>query len=192
MIYNRNKFIYIFSKFSRTFLSPAELLNRLNSIINKFKIKTVGKNFYAAFPIFLKNSKDIHIGKNFSSMGFTYLYADEGLIKIGDNCSLNTNIILGASKGKILIGDNVLIGPNVVIRASNHGIKKNKTIKKQEHKYGEILIEDDVWIGSNAVITSGVTLRMGTVVGAGAVVTKSTQPYCIVGGVPAKKISERI
>ena len=64
MICNRNKFICIFSKYCRTFLSPAKFFNRLNSLINRYKIKTVGINFYAAFPLFLKNSKDIHIGKN--------------------------------------------------------------------------------------------------------------------------------
>ena len=34
----------------------------------------------------------------------------------------------------------------------------------------------------------GVTVRRGTTVAAGAVVTKSTAPYSIVGGVPAKHI----
>ena len=44
---------------------------------------------------------------------------------------------------------------------------------------------------ANAVITSDVTLAKGTVVGAGAVVTKSTEPYTIVAGVPAKLIARR-
>ena len=55
-------------------------------------------------------------------------------------------------------------------------------------KEQEVIIEDDVWIGMNAVILPGVTIRKGTIVGAGAVVTKSTGEYEIVAGVPAKKI----
>ena len=34
----------------------------------------------------------------------------------------------------------------------------------------------------------GVTVRRGTTVAAGAVVTKSTAPYSIVGGIPAKHL----
>ena len=121
-----------------------------------------------------------------------YLYANQGRLIIGNNCSINTNVQIGASGGLIVIGDNVMIGPNVVIRASNHGADRSEVMRLQPHVYGKIFIENDVWIGSNAVITSGVTLAVGTVVGAGAVVTKSTLPYSVVGGVPARKISERV
>ena len=53
---------------------------------------------------------------------------------------------------------------------------------------GRIVVEDDVWIGANAIIMSGVTLSKGTIVATGSVVTKNTEPYSIVGGVPAKLI----
>jgi galactoside O-acetyltransferase len=125
-------------------------------------------------------------------MGTDYLYADDGELVIGDNCSINTNVQIGASGGKIVIGSNVIIGPNVVIRAANHGLRRDGQMRFQPHTYGEIIIEDDVWIGSNAVITADVLLAKGVVVGAGAVVTKSTEPYTIVGGVPARKIGERV
>lgn len=131
------------------------------------------------------------IGSNFTAMGTDYLYAEGGEIIIGDNCSLNTNVQIGAAEGRIVIGKFVLIGPNCVVRAANHGTSKATTMCVQKHASGQITIEDDVWIGANAVITSGVVLAKGTIVGAGAVVTKSTTPYSIVGGVPAKKIGER-
>lgn len=41
------------------------------------------------------------------------------------------------------------------------------------------------------LILSGVKLFKGTVVAAGSVVTKSTEPYSIVGGNPAKLIRKR-
>jgi acetyltransferase-like isoleucine patch superfamily enzyme len=55
-----------------------------------------------------------------------------------------------------------------------------------------IVIEDDVWIGAGARILDGVTIARGSVIGAGSVVTKSTQPYSIVVGVPAKIVSSRL
>ena len=56
---------------------------------------------------------------------------------------------------------------------------------------GAIVVEDDVWIGSGVLILSGVKIGKGTVVAAGSVVTSSTEPYSIVGGVPAKLIKKR-
>ncbi len=53
------------------------------------------------------------------------------------------------------------------------------------------IIEDDVWIGRNAIIMPGVRIGKGSIVGAGAVVTKNVEPYSIVGGVPAKLIRKR-
>lgn len=53
------------------------------------------------------------------------------------------------------------------------------------------VIEDDVWVGHRAIIMAGVTIGRGAVVAAGAVVTKSVEPYSIVGGIPASKIKMR-
>ena len=162
------------------------------SFLCRVHFKSCGKSFYAVYPLTVKGSGNISIGDKFSAMGMDYLYADQGDLIIGNNCSINTNVQIGAERGLIVIGDNVMIGPNVVIRASNHGTERSNSMRFQSHVYGEIFIEDDVWIGSNAVVLSGVTLAIGSVVGAGAVVTKSTMPYSIVGGVPARKISERV
>lgn len=112
-------------------------------------------------------------------------------IKCGSNFAVNSNTYINAVGG-LEIGDNVLLGPNVVISSGEHQYTDKKipvTLQKIIHK--KIKIEDGVWIGANAVIMPGVTLAEGTVVGAGAVVTKSTEPYIIVGGVPAKKIKNR-
>ena len=54
-----------------------------------------------------------------------------------------------------------------------------------------VTIEDDVWIGACAVILKGVNIRRGTIVGAGAVVTRDTLPYSVVAGVPARIIKYR-
>jgi galactoside O-acetyltransferase len=167
-------------------------LNRIYSYQIKLRFSACGLRFQSGYPLKVTGARNIKVGNNFSSMGSDYLYANEGKLIIGDNCSINTNVQIGASGGLIVIGDNVMIAPNVVIRAANHGFGRDTEMRFQPHTYGEIHIEDDVWIGSNAVITSGVRLAKGTVVGAGAVVTKSTEPYSMVGGVPARRIGERI
>ena len=54
-----------------------------------------------------------------------------------------------------------------------------------------VVIEDDVWCGANVTILKGVTIGRGSVVAAGAVVTKSFPPYSIIGGIPAKLLKMR-
>ncbi len=41
------------------------------------------------------------------------------------------------------------------------------------------------------IILPGVTVGEGAVVAAGAIVTKDVEPYTVVAGVPARKISDR-
>ena len=42
------------------------------------------------------------------------------------------------------------------------------------------------WIGARSIILKGVTIGEGAIVGAGSVVTKSVEPYTVVGGNPAR------
>lgn len=49
----------------------------------------------------------------------------------------------------------------------------------------------DVWIGDGARVMSGLTIGVGAVIGAGAVVTRDVKPYEIVGGIPAKVMRKR-
>jgi len=173
--------------------NPFFWFRRFYYLVCRLQFKSCGLGFGAGYPLTITGGDNIVIGDRFYSYGTDYLYACAGgEIVIGNNCSINTNVQIGASGGRIIIGDNVIIAPNVVIRAANHGLKREMPMRFQPHTYGEIIIGDDVWIGSNAVITSGVILAKGTVVGAGAVVTKSTKSYSIVGGVPARKIGERV
>ena len=55
----------------------------------------------------------------------------------------------------------------------------------------ECIIEHDVWIGANAIVLRGVRVGTGSVIGAGAVVTKDVPEFAVVVGVPAKIIKFR-
>jgi len=119
------------------------------------------------------------------------LRAYGGFISIGNHCSLNPYCVLHG-KGGIRIGNGVRIASHTVIVASNHNFEDPAVfIHKQGISAAGIIIEDDVWIGAGARILDGVTVRRGSVVGAGAVVTHSTNVGAVVAGVPARQIRSR-
>lgn len=80
--------------------------------------------------------------------------------------------------------DDVIIAPGVSIISSNHD---RKDLSKHI-KVDKIIIGEAVWIGANATILPGVKIGSNSIVGAGAVVTKSFPPNSIIVGNPAKAL----
>ncbi len=92
-----------------------------------------------------------------------------------------------------MIGDDVRIAPHAMIIAANHVFDdSDRPISAQGLRSAPIVIEDDVWIGGRVSIMAGVTIGRGSVLAAGAVVTKDVPPGVVVGGVPARTIKQRV
>jgi acetyltransferase-like isoleucine patch superfamily enzyme len=112
-------------------------------------------------------------------------------ITIGDNTGANRYCFIHGGGG-IEIGQNVMLGPFVTIHSQNHNWRDRRLcIKDQGLTRAKVVIEDDVWLCVGSIVLPGVRIREGTVVAAGAVVTRDTEPYSVVGGVPAVKIGQR-
>ncbi len=145
----------------------------------KWKKYKIGKNFHAGRNVVLWAKSQIEIGNNFY---------------IGRNSQIECNAI---------IGDNVIIANNVAfVGKYDHNyqqigvpIRLSSSVRDNDYIWKEtdqkIIIEDDVWIGYGAIIMSGVTIKEGTIIAAGSIVTKDTESYSIYGGCPAKKITQR-
>lgn len=87
--------------------------------------------------------------------------------------------------GKITIGKGTYIAQNVGLITGNHD-PQNLDIHLPPKA---IAIGEECWIGMNSVILPGVILGSHTIVGAGAVVTKSfPDGNCIIAGNPASII----
>ena len=120
----------------------------------------------------------------------TFVQTDR--LVVGRMFGVNSGTYINAIGG-ITIGNHVLIGSNVTLSSGRHPIDgAEPPVFARPSEPVPIVLEDDVWIGAGAVILPGVTLRKGTVVGANAVVTRSTEPYSVVVGAPARKIRSRI
>ena len=133
----------------------------------------------------------IKIGKGCYLYRGAQLYTMGGAISIGDNCSVNPYTVLYGTGG-LIIGNGVRIAASSTIISANHIFTdRNKFIYKQGLDKKGITIEDDVWIGSGVRVLDGTTIKKGGVIGANAVVTKSTEEYGVYVGIPAKLLKYR-
>jgi maltose O-acetyltransferase len=115
-----------------------------------------------------------------------------GMVSIGNDCYLGSGVQLYPWNAPIVIGNHVLIAAGVRMITRKHGFEDvERPISAQGYVNAPITIEDDVWIGFQAIILPGVTIGKGSIVGAGAVVSKDVEPQTIVGGVPARPIRKR-
>jgi maltose O-acetyltransferase len=109
-------------------------------------------------------------------------------ITIGKGCFINSGVRFEcAPEVTIKIGNRVQIGSRCSFETMNHSV-----VLLDKNKRGgfpaSIEIEDDVWLASRVTILPGVTVGRGSVVAAGAVVTRDIPPFTLAGGVPARAI----
>ena len=120
-------------------------------------------------------------------------FIDEGFaclgpknIFIGKCCSFGHNNKLWAFN-KIEIGPYVQTAIGLTIVSGGHRTDTFAPLTEDQN----VVIEGENWIGANVTIIGGVRVGRGSIIAAGAVVTKDIPPYSIVGGVPAKVIGDR-
>ncbi|AQR72918.1 acyltransferase [Sphingomonas sp. LM7] len=128
-----------------------------------------------------------HIGLNV--FPDVFLEDVDGL-ELGDNVSINRSCNISCSGG-ITIGDDVSIAHGVSILTTEHGFDDpDVPIKRQPVSRHPVVIESDVWIGAKATVLAGVRIGKGSIVAAGAVVTKDVPANSIVGGIPARVMKQ--
>lgn len=106
--------------------------------------------------------------------------------RFGKNVFVNINCYF-MDGAKIEIGNNVFIGPYCGFYTANHPLDPMKRNQGLEQAL-PIKIEDDCWIGANVSIMPGVTIKKGSVIAAGSVVTKDVEANSLMAKVPATKI----
>lgn len=152
-----------------------------------------GKNNYIGWNWVIKNGKsckykNVNMGCPFPISADSRVAGAKNIVFDPDD--LNNFQHYGCyfqGKGKITIGKGTYIAPNVGIITANHNV--NDLDKHDDAK--PVTIGCNCWVGMNSVILPGVELGPKTVVGAGAVVTKSfKEGYCVIAGNPARKIKE--
>ncbi|MCE6991385.1 CatB-related O-acetyltransferase [Dyadobacter sp. CY323] len=140
----------------------------------------IGKNAQVLRGSFINHSQ---IGA-YSYVGFNAMIQNA---IIGNYCSISTDVRIG-------LGSH----PLHLFSTSPIFYRKNNTLKIQLieedllfEEYKPIIIGSDVWVGANVIVMDGVEVGHGSVIAAGAVVTRDVPPYAVVAGIPAKIIKYR-
>ena len=140
--------------------------------------------------------EDVWVGKNCSFLGN---------IEIGSHVNIGRGANFVSTLATIHIHDYVVIGPEVSIYTGDHAIDvigkhvievsdqdKNSLCVGMDSKYDQdVTIEAGCWIGTRAIILKGVSIGRGSIIGAGAIVTRNVPPYTIYVGVPSVKTRKR-
>ncbi|KQB51552.1 acetyltransferase [Pseudomonas endophytica] len=128
-----------------------------------------------------------NVDKTFLAGGYSSISTDleaGAYSYIGPGCEIGPGVTLGAYS---------MIGPSVKIIGNDHifNIPGTPIIFSGRPPFKRTVIGRDVWIGAGAIILAGVHIEDGSIIGAGSVVTKNIDSFCIVAGVPASIIKKR-
>lgn len=109
-------------------------------------------------------------------------------VTIGEGSMVNYGCFFDTS-ARITIGSGCDIGMQSLLCTGTHfpgsaGRRAGSATSRP------IVIEDGCWIGARTIILPGTIVRSGCVIGAGSVVTKSTEPNGVYVGSPAIRIRD--
>lgn len=163
---NKNSF------FRRLYTGLHVLYNTYIASLDRSKFGYCADDVYLCPPLTFSNPKNV------------FLYKHTNL----------KNAIIFSNNAKFIMEPYADVGEGLRVSTGNHAMevgKMHNTIRDEEKPNGldkDIIIESDAWLGRNVTLLSGVRVGRGSVVGAGAVVTKDIPPYTVCVGVPAKPI----
>lgn len=101
--------------------------------------------------------------------------------KVGKFCSIAADVRIGLGRHPISF-----VSSHPAFHSVGQPIQKTYSDKDYFEPFKETMVGNDVWIGVGVKIIDGCNIGTGSIIGAGAVVTKDVPPYAIVAGVPAK------
>ena len=165
--------------------------------LKKLPFKYLGKNIKISKDCLIMGVKNISIQNNVRIDSFTSIISNVGSLKIGNDVHIggHGHLLCG---GNLIIEDKCTLSQNVKIYSQTddysgkfgHGIFLKD--KKKNYIYGKVRIGSGTIIGSGTVILPGVSIKNNSSIGALSLVNKDIDKVGIYGGIPCKKIKDKI
>lgn len=174
-----------------------------------------GKGCVFGYGVVLRHPHKIRLGDNCIVDDGVLLDAkgagNEG-ITVGKEVFLGRNSILSCKNGDIYLGDRVNIGFNsevfsgsrvliesdgllaaytYVVGGGHRFEDAGRAVLDQDHVSEGIILRRGVWLGAGVKVMDGAEIGANTIVGAGAVVTRSLPENVIAAGLPARVLRSR-
>lgn len=187
----------------RLFLGCYRLGERLQgkcfSVLASGAFALYGKRSLLTPPVRLSGEERIAVGSGvFVGAGSWLQTLPDGdnqsvALTIGDGTSIAGACVLSAVRS-VTLECNVLLARNVYI--SDHIHKYSRTdlpvLAQGVDKVQAVRIKQGAWLGQNVVVCPGVTIGVGSVIGANSVVNQDIPDYSVAAGVPARVIKSII
>lgn len=172
-----------------------------------------GSNFYTEEE--LRHAGFKSIGRNCRISKLASIYKQENMcfgdnVRIEDYCVLNGNILIGNNVticafclldgyAGIILDDDVTLAAKVSIHSGSDDYSGKSLFGtyvpskyRKHHVSGSVHIKSHSLIADSVIIMPGLTIEEGTAIGANSFLNKSTLPWGIYAGSPAKRIKERV
>lgn len=157
-------------KYKGTIIGKNSFIRANTTIFNNV---ITGDNFKTGHNVMIR--ENTNIGNNVL-VGTNVII--DGNVKIGNNVSIQGNVYIPTH---VTIEDNVFIGPCAVLSNDKYPIRG-------EYVADGPIIKKGASIGANATLVPGVEIGEGSMVAAGALVTKNVPSWKLAMGCPAKII----
>ncbi|MBI2020924.1 acyltransferase [Candidatus Giovannonibacteria bacterium] len=160
------------------------------------QLKSAGENVFISKNVEIRRPQMVSVGHNVDIDSGAYITTQA---EIGDHVHIAAYVtVIGGKPGLLKMGNftNIAVGGRIICVSDTFlgdGLIGAQYIPDEfrKLKIAPVVFENFVNVGANVVIMPGVTLREGSVVGAGSVVTKDTEPWTIYAGSPARPIKKR-
>lgn len=147
---------------------------------------------------FYKSSKFPHIHPS-ASVPFSVQVYNPDNIYLDERVSIGPDSMIMNPRAKFIMKKWSFTARELLVVDGNHMSivgtpiidvrDEDKDILDVNHEFNkDIIVEEDVWIGARVTLCAGSHINRGSIIAAGAVVTKELPPYSVCGGIPARYI----
>ncbi len=162
--------------------------------LEQLGFRSLGRNVRISNKAALYDAGQITIGDHSRIDDFCII---SGNVTIGAYCHVTPMCLIAGGKPGVHIADFCTLAYGVKIFSqsddySGESMTNSLIPKKYKNEiFSEVSIEKHTIVGAGSIIMPGVLLQEGTAVGAMTLVTRSTEPWGIYTGVPARRRRDR-